>query len=105
VHAIDPPRRAPACCLLARRPDGIILSDFEQSEIGLICFAPACQMGFEGLVSTRRDSPYQAGRAIAYYTKSVLLAAICYAAVLGGLINMVEQPAQQLSLSAQRSSA
>ena len=48
--------------LLARRPDGIFLSDFEQGEIGPDLFRAACRMGFEGLVSKRRDRPYQAGR-------------------------------------------
>jgi len=48
--------------LLARRPDGIFLSDFEQGEIGPDLFRAACRMGFEGLISKRRDRPYQAGR-------------------------------------------
>jgi bifunctional non-homologous end joining protein LigD len=34
--------------MLARRPDGI--------------FVAACRIGLEGLVSKRRDRPYQAGR-------------------------------------------
>jgi ATP-dependent DNA ligase len=37
--------------LLARRPDGIFLSDFEQGEIGPDLFLAACRMGLEGLVS------------------------------------------------------
>jgi bifunctional non-homologous end joining protein LigD len=48
--------------LLARRPDGIFLSDFEQGEIGPDLFVAACQMGLEGLVSKRRDLPYRGGR-------------------------------------------
>jgi ATP-dependent DNA ligase len=48
--------------LLARRPDGIFLSDFGQGEIGPDLFVAACQMGLEGLVSKHRDRPYQAGR-------------------------------------------
>jgi hypothetical protein len=48
--------------LLARRPDGMFVSDFEQGEIGPDLFRKACEFGFEGLVSKRRDRPYQAGR-------------------------------------------
>lgn len=47
--------------LLARRIDGIFLSDFEQGEIGPDLFRHACLMGLEGLVSKRRESPYRAG--------------------------------------------
>ena len=48
--------------LLARRVDGIFLSDFEQGEIGPDLFWHACLMGLEGLVSKHRESPYRAGR-------------------------------------------
>jgi ATP-dependent DNA ligase len=48
--------------LLARRPDGIFVAPFELGEIGPDLFRAACQMGLEGLVSKRRDRPYQAGR-------------------------------------------
>jgi ATP-dependent DNA ligase len=48
--------------LLARRVDGIFLSDFEQGEIGPDLFRHACLMGLEGLVSKHRDSLYRAGR-------------------------------------------
>jgi bifunctional non-homologous end joining protein LigD len=48
--------------LLARRPDGIFVASFEQGEIGPHLFRKACEFGLEGLVSTRRDRPYQAGR-------------------------------------------
>ncbi len=48
--------------LLARRPDGIFLAPFEAGEIGPDLFRAACRMGLEGLVSKRRDRPYQAGR-------------------------------------------
>jgi bifunctional non-homologous end joining protein LigD len=48
--------------LLARRPDGIFVAPFEQGEIGPDLFRAACQMGLEGLVSKRRDQPYQGGR-------------------------------------------
>jgi bifunctional non-homologous end joining protein LigD len=55
-------RKANLARLLARRPDGIFLSDFEQGEIGPDLFWAACNMGLEGLVSKRRDRPYRAGR-------------------------------------------
>jgi bifunctional non-homologous end joining protein LigD len=48
--------------LLARRPEGIFVSDFEQGEIGPDLFRAACNLGSEGLVSKRRDRPYRAGR-------------------------------------------
>lgn len=48
--------------LLARRPDGIFVAPFEQCEIGPDLFRAACHMGLEGLVSKRRDRPYQCGR-------------------------------------------
>ena len=48
--------------LLARRPDGIFVAPFEQSEIGPDLFRAACRMVLEGLVSKRRDRPYQSGR-------------------------------------------
>ena len=48
--------------LLARRPEGIFVNPFERGEIGPDLFRAACQMGLEGLVSKRRDRPYQAGR-------------------------------------------
>src|SRR3954471_21254489 len=48
--------------LLARRPEGIFVSDFEQGEIGPDPFCAACKFGLEGMVSKRRDSTYRAGR-------------------------------------------
>ncbi|WP_431015307.1 hypothetical protein [Bradyrhizobium pachyrhizi] len=48
--------------LLARRPEGIFVSDFEQGEIGPDLFRKACEFGLEGLVSKRADRPYRAGR-------------------------------------------
>ena len=48
--------------LLARRVDGIFLSDFEQGEIGPDLFRHACLMGLEGLVSKHRESSYRGGR-------------------------------------------
>ena len=53
-------RRANLSRLLARRVDGIFLSEFEQGEIGPDLFRHACLMGLEGLVSKHR--PYRAGR-------------------------------------------
>ena len=37
--------------LLARRPDGIFVAQFEQGEIGPDLFRAACRFGLEGLVS------------------------------------------------------
>jgi bifunctional non-homologous end joining protein LigD len=48
--------------LLARRVDGIFLSDFEQGEIGPDLFRHACLMGLEGMVSKHRESSYRGGR-------------------------------------------
>jgi len=48
--------------LLARRPEGVFINPFESGEIGPDLFRAACRMGLEGLVSKRRDRPYQAGR-------------------------------------------
>jgi bifunctional non-homologous end joining protein LigD len=48
--------------LLARRLEGIFVSDYEQGEIGPDLFLQACKFGLEGMVSKRRDRPYQAGR-------------------------------------------
>jgi ATP-dependent DNA ligase len=55
-------RKANLQRLLARRPDGIFLSDFEQGEIGPDLCRKACEFGLEDLVSKRSDRPYQAGR-------------------------------------------
>jgi bifunctional non-homologous end joining protein LigD len=55
-------RKANLARLLARRPDGIFISDFEQGEIGPELFRKACEFGLEGLVSKHRDRPYHAGR-------------------------------------------
>jgi bifunctional non-homologous end joining protein LigD len=48
--------------LLARRPDGIFVADFERGEIGPDLFRKACEFGLEGIVSKRSDRPYRAGR-------------------------------------------
>jgi ATP-dependent DNA ligase len=55
-------RKANLARLLARRPEGIVLSDFEQGEIGSDLFWAACRMGLQGLVSKHRDRPYRGGR-------------------------------------------
>ena len=47
-------RRAHLERLLARGPDGMFISSFEQGEIGPDLFRAACNMGLEGLVSKRR---------------------------------------------------
>jgi bifunctional non-homologous end joining protein LigD len=48
--------------LLARRPEGIFVNPFERGEIGPDLYGAACRMGLEGIVSKRRDRPYQGGR-------------------------------------------
>jgi bifunctional non-homologous end joining protein LigD len=55
-------RKANLSRLLAHRPDGLFLSDFEQGEVGPDLFRAACNMGLEGRVSKRRDRPYRGGR-------------------------------------------
>jgi hypothetical protein len=55
-------RKASLSRLLARRLDGIFLSDFEQGEIGPDLFRRACLMGLEGMVSKHRESLYRGGR-------------------------------------------
>lgn len=53
-------RKASLARLLARRVDGIFLSDFERGEIGPDLFRHAGLMGLEGLVSKRSDRPIAA---------------------------------------------
>jgi hypothetical protein len=48
--------------LLARRPKGIFLSEYERGEIGPDLFRQACKFGLEGLMSKRCDRPYCARR-------------------------------------------
>jgi bifunctional non-homologous end joining protein LigD len=55
-------RKANLARLLARRPEGIFVSDFEQGEIGPDLFRKACEFGLEGLVSKHRDRAYRPGR-------------------------------------------
>ena len=47
---------------MARRVDGIVLSEFEQGEIGPDRLRHARLMGLEGMVSKHHDRPYRAGR-------------------------------------------
>lgn len=47
--------------LLARRVNGIFLSDFERGEIGPDLFRHSCLLGLEGLVSKHNDRAYRAG--------------------------------------------
>jgi bifunctional non-homologous end joining protein LigD len=42
--------------------ESIFVAPFEQGEIGPDLFRAACGMGLEGLVSKRRNRPYQGGR-------------------------------------------
>ncbi len=56
------PRKANLARLLARRVDGIFVSDFEQGEIGPDLFRHACLLRLEGLVSKLKDRPYRPGR-------------------------------------------
>jgi ATP dependent DNA ligase domain len=51
--------------LLARRPEGIFVSEFEQGEIGRDLFRKACEFGLEGMVSKRRESRSTAGARVA----------------------------------------
>jgi ATP-dependent DNA ligase len=61
LHGLPlPMRKASLSQLLARRVDGIFLSDFEQGEIGPDLFRHACLM--EGMVSKHRESLYRGGR-------------------------------------------
>jgi len=54
-------RKASLARSLARRINGIFLSDFERGETGPDLFRHACMLGLEGLVSKRNDRPYRAG--------------------------------------------
>ena len=55
-------RKAKLARFLARRVNGIVLSDFEQGEIGPDLFRHACLIGLEGMVSRHRESTYRGGR-------------------------------------------
>jgi bifunctional non-homologous end joining protein LigD len=54
-------RKASLARLLARRVNGIFLSDFEKGEIGPDLFRHVCLMGLKGLVSKLSDRAYRAG--------------------------------------------
>jgi hypothetical protein len=41
---------------------GILVAPFEHDAIGPELFRAACELGLEGMVSKRKDRPYQAGR-------------------------------------------
>jgi bifunctional non-homologous end joining protein LigD len=47
--------------LLVKARKGLELID-HIAEAGDVVFRHACQLGFEGIVSKRRDSPYRSGR-------------------------------------------
>lgn len=49
--------------LLARRSNGIFVSEFEQGAIGPDLFRKACEFSLEGLVSKHRDRAYRGGTA------------------------------------------
>ena len=52
-------RKAKLAKVLARSRDGIVLTE---GELGAVMFKHFCRLGLEGIVSKRRDKPYQAGR-------------------------------------------
>ena len=54
-------RKAKLAKMLARSRDGIVLTKHMDGELGPVMFKHACRMGLEGIVSKRRDKPYQAG--------------------------------------------
>ena len=62
-------RKASLARLLARRVDGIFLSDFEQGEIGPDLFRHACLLGLEGLVCKHCESNYRGGRSDHWITE------------------------------------
>jgi hypothetical protein len=62
VRARDVRTKASLARLLARRVDGIFLSNFERGEIGPDLFHHACLMGLEGMVSKHSKSTYRGGR-------------------------------------------
>ncbi len=48
--------------LLHRAPDALRFSDHMEEKDGAAMFRHACRMGLEGIVSKRRNRPYQSGR-------------------------------------------
>jgi ATP-dependent DNA ligase len=55
-------RRATLRSLLKKSKPGIQLSEHLEGADGEAVFHHACAMGFEGIVSKRRDRPYRSGR-------------------------------------------
>jgi bifunctional non-homologous end joining protein LigD len=56
-----PIRKTNLARLLARRPEGIFLADYEQGEIGPDLFRKACEFELEGLVSKHWTGPMARG--------------------------------------------
>jgi bifunctional non-homologous end joining protein LigD len=42
--------------------DGIELNDHMEHDDAAVVFQHACKLGFEGIISKRKDSPYRSGR-------------------------------------------
>jgi ATP-dependent DNA ligase len=55
-------RKATLESLLARASPGLRYNEHLDKEDGPLVFLHACKLGFEGIVSKRRDSPYSSGR-------------------------------------------
>ncbi len=55
-------RKAGLVKLLRRRLDGIQLIEHIEATDGHTVFEHACKLGLEGILSKRRDKPYQHGR-------------------------------------------
>src|SRR5262249_44256889 len=55
-------RKAKLASVLSGSIDGIVLTEHLDGHLGAVMFEVACRMGLEGIVSKRRDKPYQAGR-------------------------------------------
>jgi len=55
-------RKATLASVLRRSRDGIQLVEHIEAEHGGTVFDHACRLGFEGIVSKRRDAPYRSGR-------------------------------------------
>lgn len=47
--------------LLRRSQGGVVFSEHLEGE-GALVFEKACELGFEGIISKRRDAPYRSGR-------------------------------------------
>jgi ATP-dependent DNA ligase len=55
-------RKATLERVLARATSGIRFNEHLDEEDGPLVFEHACKLGLEGIVSKRRDSPYNSGR-------------------------------------------